>query len=223
VIVAFALAFLSQVMLSVLKPDLVLPRWAPTQGGFVGISLVVASRSLFPPRAKLSPDVSPISVVEIGWKAEELGKRIGYSTKAYVATSVLFSLVALYFIVTGNPKTRAASCLLLAGTLYLVHQIREKDLTAAVPTDASPNNSLDSYRRELQGQRAFLQRVSYWYYGSLVPATILSLLGYPVYLYWLPLVVLIAAELNHRAAEELRHELIELNASEALKQLPQTV
>lgn len=41
-ITAFGFVALSQAILSMVKPDLVLPRWAPTQGGFVGISLVVA-------------------------------------------------------------------------------------------------------------------------------------------------------------------------------------
>jgi len=207
VIVAFALAFLSEMVLSVLKPELMLPRWAPTQGGFVGISLLVACRSLFPPCAKLGETAGPLSQLEIRWKAEELGKSIRYSAQAYFVISTLFSSIALWFILAGSPKARAASCLLLAGTVYLVYQIRERGWTAT-----TPYTSLDSYRRELHSQRGFLQSASYWYYGSLLPAVLLSLLGHPVYPYWIPLVVLVAAELNHREAEKVRQELDELNA-----------
>ena len=48
-ITAFAFVALPGAMLALVKPDLVRARWAPTQGGFVGISLVVACRSMFPP------------------------------------------------------------------------------------------------------------------------------------------------------------------------------
>jgi len=74
----------------------------------------------------------------------------------------------------GSLKTRAASGLLLAGTIYLFTQVHR-----------SPE--------------CFSQRTSLWYYESLLPGVMLFLLGAPVYPYWLPLVVLIAAEWNHRA------------------------
>lgn len=221
--VAYALALLSELILSVLEPDLALPRWGPTQGGFVGISLLVASRSLFPPRAKLQLNGRPICLPEIRGKAGELGKRSSYSMRAYLATSALLGSIALYFILTGSPRARAASCIILAGTAYLVYQIHELGFpAAAVSTNASFNKCLDSYRSELQRQHAFLQRASYWFYGSLLPGVLLALLGSPVYPYWLPLVVLIAAELIHRAADNLREELNALNASQALKQLSPT-
>jgi hypothetical protein len=67
-----------------------------------------------------------------------------------------------------------------------------------------------AYRRDLRRQHAVLQGAGYWYYGALLPGVLLLLKGSFVYLYWLPLVVLIAAELNHRATERLLGDLREI-------------
>jgi len=48
VILAGAAAVLSQLALSLLKPEWVMPRWAPTQGGLVGGAFVTVVRTLFP-------------------------------------------------------------------------------------------------------------------------------------------------------------------------------
>ena len=49
-ICAYGLVFLLQMILSAFRPELALPRLAPTQGGLVGFWMVVACRSLFQPR-----------------------------------------------------------------------------------------------------------------------------------------------------------------------------
>ena len=55
VMVAFGFALATQAALSIFKPDLALPRWAPTQGCLLGLSLLAASRALFPPGQTGSP------------------------------------------------------------------------------------------------------------------------------------------------------------------------
>src|SRR5205807_153669 len=93
VMVVFALAFLSQAILWLLKPELALPRWAPTQGGFVGFSLLAACRSLFPSGRTQAELSGPISPVELQWKLEELKRRAERSTRFYLVLSTL--LIAL--------------------------------------------------------------------------------------------------------------------------------
>lgn len=116
--VAFGLAFSSQLILSVFRPELTLSRWAPTQGGFVGIALLAACRALFASK-EFPQDTSLIS----SWRtASDLAK--------------------------------------------------------------------------LERQYAFFKYASYGYYGILLPSVMILLQGAQVYLYWLPLVVLILAELN---------------------------
>jgi hypothetical protein len=209
VIVAFGCAFLLEAILSAIRPGWMLARlWAPTQGGFVGISLLVASRSLFPPGAKISDGARLSSLAEIPWKAEELHKSIRRSARAYFAVCVLFCAIATYALVAGNSKIRLASCVVAAGSGYLLYQsiyrMGRRDLTAAALTEGE---RLDAYRNELQRQLGFLQRAGYWYYGSLLPGVTILLWGNSVYPYWLLVVILIAAERNHRAAQASRQDL----------------
>jgi hypothetical protein len=215
VIVAFGFAFLLEAILSTLKPELMLARlWAPTQGGFVGISLLVASRSLFPPGVKISDGTGLISLTEIRWKAEELRKSIRRYARAYLAVCTLFCAIAAYALVAGDLKIRLASCVVAAGCGYLLYQssypIGERDLAAAA---LSESTLFESYRGELQGQIVFLQRTGYWYYGSLLPGVTILLWGNSVYPYWLLVVIFIAAEWNHRMADRLRQDLDALGAS----------
>ena len=145
-IVAFALAFSSEVVLFLVKPELLLPRWAPTQGGFIGMVLVAVTRSAFPPRAKLKQNTLSMSPQEVCWRQDDLRKRIVQKMRIYLAASALFMSIAVYFILMGSPKARAASSLILIGTAYLVNQIRERGLTVGVSKNASVDQRLDSYR-----------------------------------------------------------------------------
>ena len=45
-VTVYGFVVLSQVILACFRPNLVLPGWAPTQGGFVGIMLFAATRAL---------------------------------------------------------------------------------------------------------------------------------------------------------------------------------
>jgi hypothetical protein len=173
VIAAFALAILSQALLSAFKPELVLPRWAPTQGGFLGMVLLALTRALFPPSAK----------------QDRLLPESGWSAKAYLAATVLFTSAACYLLIAGGAKARTASILVLAGSAYLFFQFRVA-----------------------KHYGTFLRRASYWYYGCLLPSSLIALQGFPVYLYWVPLVILVFAEVNHRAAGAWRFDSLPSNS-----------
>ncbi len=45
-VTVYGSVFLSQIVLAYLQPNLMLPGWAPTQGGFVGMMLFAATRAL---------------------------------------------------------------------------------------------------------------------------------------------------------------------------------
>lgn len=154
VIVAFSLAVATQ---AVIPAQWALPRWAPTQGGLLGMILLAASRALFSP-GKAQLTVRP-------------------PTRAvYLSAAALSGSLALYGLVTGVPRVRVASAILLAGSFYLALVIRFTN--------------------------SFLRWTTYWFYGSLFPACALYLSGARVYEHLLLVLILMAAELNHRAAEE---------------------
>jgi hypothetical protein len=156
VAVAFGFALAAQAALSAFKPDLALPRWAPTQGGLLGMILLAISRSLFPPGTT--------------------ALAVGFPKSArwfYLAAAAVFGLFALHPLFTGGARLRVAAAILLAGSVYLVCLIQRPD--------------------------SLLRRTSYWYYGSLFPACALFLFESRVYEHLLLPLILMAAELNHRA------------------------
>jgi hypothetical protein len=204
---AYGLVFFLQMILSALRPELALPRWAPTQGGLVGFWIVVACRSLFQPRADRLQRAGPLSAEEILWKSAELGTKGAHRTGGYLAFCALLSVLALWAVPTGGPIARAGWCLILTGNLVLIYLILKQHFT---PSGGLRGGFDAAYRRDLRRQHAVLQGAGYWYYGALLPGVLLLLKGSFVYLYWLPLVVLIAAELNHRASEKLLENLKEI-------------
>jgi hypothetical protein len=196
VIVAYGLAALTEVVLFALKPSLALPRWAPTQGGFVGMVLLALTRALFATPAD-GPAANPTSELEAVWREAELRTKIAHTRRAYLGAWIILSLTAAYFLFSGSMKTRIASGWILGGTLYALAQRR------------APSGS---YCAELESEHTSLRRVAWWYYGSLLPGITLALVGYPVYPYWLPLMVLIAAEWNQREMGRLAQESDEAGA-----------
>jgi hypothetical protein len=205
-IAAYGLVVLLQAILLALLPELALPRWAPTQGGLVGFWIVVACRSLFQPGADRLPKAGPLSAEEIRWKSEEAGRKGACRTTGYLAFCALFSILAVWAVLIGRHGARAAWGLTLGGNLALMYRIFRQNFTLS----SGLGGGFDAYRCRLRRQHAVLQGAGYWYYGALFPGVLLLLKGSFVYLYWLPLVVLIAAELNHRATERLLEDLKEI-------------
>jgi hypothetical protein len=215
VIIAFALALVSQMVLAAVAPELVLPRWAPTQGTFVGWMFLAGLRAFFPP----GPDTpthtvpgSPLFLEEVQYKAHEFEKDIRRRNRiAYIVGAAVFTGFAVDFLVTNNPRVRVGSALIIAGALYVLFEIRRRGLPERVPREGSLVEYDAVYRTELQRQCALLHRVWYWYFGSLLPGCLLPLLGSFVYPYvWLLCIFLFAA-FHLRAAERLRRNVDELN------------
>jgi hypothetical protein len=205
-IAAYGLVFLLQAILLAFRPELALPRWAPTQGGLVGFWIVVACRSLFQPRADRLQRAGLLSAEENRWKSEEAGRKGARRTGGYLTLCALFSILGVWSSLTGGPVARAAWCLILVANLVFFYRILKQNFTLS----GGLRDGFDAYRRDLRRQHAVLQWAGYWYYGALLPGILLLLKGSFVYLYWLPLVVLIAAELNHRATERLLEDLKEI-------------
>lgn len=182
--VAVAFAALAELVLFVFKPELVLPRWAPTQGGYVGSSLVVICRALFrPDPTRAAPDSAP-----------EAAKNLLRSKRAYLAAANVVAGLAIWLIWTGDPKARIASALLLSGSLILIYRISRITMS----------HFADAPGEYIECRVTLLRQAGYWYYASVFPGVLILLAGSPVYPYWLALAVLIAAEWNHRSALSLR-------------------
>jgi len=206
VIVAYGLVLLAEWILSAVQPELALPRWAPTQGGFVGFSLIVACRALFPQCSESSADGIPITETELLWKVQDLRATSVQVRRWYLGAGVLPGSAALYFTLIGSGHQRAVSGLIVAGALYVASQVRVRTHGPPAATCNNAGQLFREYLWELRCRYLLLRRLGAWYYGFLLPAAIFALLGSRVYGYWLPLVVLIFAELNYRQAANFRRE-----------------
>lgn len=205
VVVAYGLVLLTEFILWLLLPEWVLPRWAPTEGGFVGISLVVACRALFPPVDRLDPAYCG-SADEIRGRIQVLRRRTLRTTAVYFVSCLVLSSVSFSFAVAGTLKLRVISVLILAGSAYLTHQLGVHAGGVVASTDTQASRLVAQYDLRLKQQRLLHRYAANWYYGSLLPATTLLVAGTRIYLYWLPLVVMIFAEVNNRQAAHVAQE-----------------
>ncbi|MBC7928841.1 MAG: hypothetical protein H7039_24625 [Bryobacteraceae bacterium] len=190
-IVIYGLAILSQVLLAFLSPELVLPRWAPTQGGFVGFVLFAATRALF--SAQPAAVGGPLSEMDGGMSRELVDEGNLYGRVYGIAVSLALT-VGLLGLFTNSLRIQIAAVLIVTGSVRLLWRMFSGQAKTA--TTASEQR-LTTCIETLRGATA-------WYYLALFPASIIALFGSRVYLYWVPLVILMFAEANQRAAASVK-------------------
>jgi hypothetical protein len=204
VMLAVVLVIVSELILSVLEPKLIL-QWAPTQGGFVGIWLLVGCRSLFAHSTDAAPQVRrALSVDEIQLKVHEVESTTSRIARFYFVVGAILSTIGSYVLVRGSAKAQLAASVLLVGSVYQIWHLIESRSMKSAPVEGVIPKSLAGYQWQLNRQQLFLQHAGLWCYGALLPASFIFLFGQPVYPYWIPLVILIAAEANHREIQRLR-------------------
>ncbi|MBC8165523.1 MAG: hypothetical protein H7Y20_06595 [Bryobacteraceae bacterium] len=186
--VIYGLVVLSQVLLNFLRPEMALPRWSPTQGGFVGFMMLAATRALFAAPATAADSSSEWDDGRI----KELINEQNRYRRVYGIAASLAVAIGLLGLFIGTLRIQIASALIVIGSAYLLEGTL---FNTAMTTTSTEQQSLPCI--------AILQGASAWYYLALFPASIVALSGSKIYLYWVPLVVLVFAETNHRAAESL--------------------
>ena len=118
-------------------------------------------------------------------------------------------------------SARVGAALIIAGTLYVVAQLRRRGSASAAPSDAGLEPCLDFHRRELERQRRLLRGIWSWYLLPLVPGLAVMLggqvLAHPESAWRVGWFALFCALLfagigwiNHRAAAELEREIDQL-------------
>lgn len=184
-ILAYGCVIVSQVILGWLRPSLVLPNWAPTQGGYVGCMLFMATRAMLAFHTN-GDDFLP------EWDKTCRRYRMLYGIAGVAALTLgLAGLTAV-----PARAARIASGLLTIGSAYLTF------LVARGLIDQSIGSC-----------KAILRGAAVWYYGALFPASLVALFGSKVYLYWVPLVILLFAEANQRASRSLAKYSLEFKSS----------
>lgn len=203
-----AAAVVSQALAGHFRPNLALPRWVPTQGGMAGLGLLMCMRALLPPDKSYAQTAVCVSGFEIQSKAKEFNDSFQQTTNLYLTAAFAAILGAVFYIATGAPRVRTASALILAGSAWLIWRIRGIAALESFPADAEFDRFRSYARAQLSRRFRLLRDASRWYYVALLPGLVLFLLGRSIYSYiWLP-VLLLVAELNHREATEIQHQVL---------------
>jgi hypothetical protein len=117
--VAIAFVLVSQWTLSFLRPELVLPRWIPSQGALVGWWFIAILRALAPPGQM---DESPVD--------EEDDRR--YKTGTLLAAGALFLLGSTAVVESGETRVMFGGALIMSGALFLFRRLRRVEHKADI-------------------------------------------------------------------------------------------
>ena len=203
--IAMTFAYLSQVTLSIVKPELALPRWCPSQGAFVGWLFLSMVRAMFPPQAACSREPHrPVTQEDMRWKAEEFATDINLQNRrACMIAAVLLAAFTAVFVLASVTRVRIGAALMVAGILYMLWQLRTTGSPAAVEYG-------DRYRAELRRRHDFLCRARFWYLCSVIPGCGLLMMNAGIYPCYVFMYIFLIGELIHRAALSIQRDLEEL-------------
>lgn len=174
-----------------------------------------------------SVEVVQMSLDEIRKKAQKFTTRILWrNVGEYLGAVLAIACFGYYFWRFEGILLRTGSALVIAGTLYVVYQLRKRGSAKTVPSDMALTTCLEFHRSQLRKQRDLLQGVWSWYLLPLVPGMVVFLVGSAVEhppANWTPLSVTVAScvvlllligKLNQWAARRLQHQIDALDGLE---------
>ena len=200
VVLAMTAAVLSQILLTYVIPDWKMPRWAPTQGGYVGSLFVTLVRTLFPqgPKGQPASSSSFHGQDEIQWLASEFAQQV---SKRNVASLIVSSIAVAAAIWGGTHTETLRLRIAFSGIILFALAIFLGSITIGASNAAFVQRSPEVFGMELKRQHRFLKWVFCWYVGILLPATVMFLIGTHVYEFVVIVYMLLFAELILRKAE----------------------
>lgn len=200
VVLAMTAAVLSQILLTYVIPDWAMPRWAPTQGGYVGSLFVTLVRTLFPqgPKGQTASSNRSYAQDEIQWLASEFMKQVSKRN----AASLILSSIAVVASSWGFAQTETLRLrIALSGIILFALAIFLGSITIGTSNATFVQSSPQVFKTELKRQHRFLKWVFYGYIGVLLPATVVFLIGTHVYEFVVIVYMLLFAELILRKSE----------------------
>ena len=167
-----------------------------------------------------------MSLGDVRRKAHKFKKRISRrNRREYIAAAIVIAVCTGRIVFSNNLIANIGGGLLIAGILYIVHQIRKKGAAETMPAEAAFANCIAFYRSELERQRDLTGRVWSWYIGPVIPGIVVVYWGLAaagdytlVSLGMRGTVVILAfvfaGILNGRAARKLQGQIDALDALE---------
>jgi len=213
---SFAAALVSQAILALLKPELLLPQYHFTRGSLIAWMFLTLLRAWFPHRLKASRKVeaqTPITMERLRWNAIQFEVKIRqWSSWANLAAAALIGLLALGLPFAGTLRAQIASGIFIVGAAYVAWIVRQRGAPGAAPLGGGWKVHTHYCRTELERQSVLLHRLWHWYFGSLIPGVLLLLQGSTIYGCFILTYVLLIGELLYRAVEWVHLEISRIDS-----------
>jgi hypothetical protein len=169
-------------------------------------------------------DEMKISIDELRAKAAKFQKRIhSRNLREQVACLLVIIGFGWSFFRPSPIVPRISFALMMAGAIYVAWHLRVKGTAKALPPEMAGASCLEFYKRELEKQRDLVGNVWTWYLGPLIPGIALLVIWaiatlppakrwYPMPFATLSVIAFwIIDRTNRRAAQQLNHQIEELN------------
>ena len=208
---SFGAAIVSQAILGVLKPELLLPHYRFTRGAVIAWCFLGALRAWFPHRLKASRRIeaqTPITIERLRWNAIQFEIKVRqWNHWANLAAAAAIGLLVLGLPFAGNLRAQVASAVFIAGAAYVAWIVRRRGSPEPAPLGGEWKHYSEYWRTELHRQSVLLDRLWHWYFGSLIPGVLLLLQGSTIYGCFILTYVLLVGELLYRAIEWVQLEI----------------
>ena len=212
----FAAVLVSQAILALLKPELLLPQYRFTRGALIAWMFLTALRAWFPHRLKAARKIeaqTPITMERLRWNAIQFEVKIRqWSSWANLAAAAIIGLLALGLPFAGSLHAQLASGIFIAGAVYVAWIVHKRGSPGAAPLGGGWKVHTQYCQTELQRQSVLLHRLWHWYFGSLIPGVLLLLQGSTIYGCFILTYVLLIGELLYRAIEWIHLEISRIDS-----------
>ena len=165
-----------------------------------------------------------LTVEEVRDRAQSFEKTIRRrNLREYVAAVFVLLFFGGHAAIAAEVSSRAGSALIVAGTIFVIFQLRRRGTPGPAPADAALRPCVDFHRAELARQRDLLRGVWAWYLLPLVPGLAVLLggriLAHPEGAWWVgsyavlcALLFIAIGWLNWIAARGLQRDIDEMEA-----------
>ena len=97
--------------------------------------------------------------------------------REYIGSLFVIAVFGFYIWIFPNPLMRLGSAMIIAGTLYMVWQLRKRGGSDPLPSVDSASAWIDYHRHALETQRDALRSIWKWYLAPFVPGLVVFLIG----------------------------------------------
>jgi hypothetical protein len=168
-----------------------------------------------------------MSVEQVQVSAGKLQRKVQWrNAREYVAAFAVVVFFGYEFTQAADSVARLGFSLIIAGTCYMVWQLRSKGSWRSLPKDAGLSSCIEFKRRELERQRDLLSHVWSWYLGPLTPGLAVLIVDFSLamqghvrhagvlvaaYSLFVAGIFIGIAKLNSKAARTLQRQIDELD------------